>query len=43
MLPEIVGTLAMLAGEAIKIIDPEVKNPDSDLWDRVLHLMELLL
>jgi hypothetical protein len=43
MLPEIVGTLAKLAGEAIKIIDPEVKNPDSDLWDRVLHLMELLL
>ena len=43
MLPEIVGTLAMLAGEAIKIIDPEVKNPGSDLWDRVLRLMELLL
>jgi len=43
MLPEIVGTLAMLAGEAIKIIDPEVKNPGSALWDRVLRLMELLL
>jgi len=43
MLPEIVGTLAMLAGEAIKIIDPEVKNPGSDLWDRVLRLIELLL
>jgi hypothetical protein len=43
MLPELVGTLAMLAGKAIKIIDPDVKNPDSDLWDRVLHLMEALL
>jgi Domain of unknown function (DUF1931) len=43
MLPELVGTLAMLAGQAMKIIDREVKNPDSDLWDRVLHLMELLL
>jgi hypothetical protein len=43
MLPELVGTLAMLAGQTMKIIDPEVKNPDSELWDRVLRLMELLL
>ena len=43
MLPELVGTLAMLAGQAMKIIDPEVKNPDSDMWERVLRLMELML
>ena len=43
MLPELVGTLAMLAGRAMKVIDPGVKNPGSDLWERVLHLMELLL
>jgi hypothetical protein len=43
MLPDLVGTLAMLAGQAMKIIDPEVKNPGGDLWDRVLCLMELLL
>ena len=43
MLPDLVGTLAMLAGQTIKIIDPEVKNPGSDVWDQVLHLMELLL
>jgi hypothetical protein len=43
MLPEIVGTLAMLAGRAMKIINPEVKNPGSDVWDRVFRLMELLL
>jgi Domain of unknown function (DUF1931) len=43
LLPDIVGTLAMLAGQSIKTIDPEVKNPGSDLWDRVLRLMELLL
>jgi hypothetical protein len=42
-LPDIAGTLAMLAGQAIKIIDPEVKNPGSDMWDRVFGLMELLL
>jgi hypothetical protein len=43
MLPDFVGTLAMLAGQTMKIIDPEVKNPGSDVWDRVLRLMELLL
>jgi Domain of unknown function (DUF1931) len=43
MLPEIVGTLALLAGRAMKIIDPEVKNPGSDLWGQVLSLMDLLL
>ena len=43
MLPDLVGTLAMLAGQTMKIIDPEVKNPGSDVWDRVLRLMELLL
>ena len=42
-LPDIVGTLAMLAGQALKIIDPDVENPGRDLWDRVLRLMELLL
>jgi hypothetical protein len=43
MLPELVGTLAMLAGQAMKIIDPEVKNPGSEMWERVLRLMELML
>jgi len=43
MLPNLAGTIAMIAGRAIKIVDPEVKNPGSDTWDRVLHLMELML
>ena len=43
MLPDLAGTIAMIAGRAIKIVDPEVKNPGSDTWDRVLHLMELIL
>jgi hypothetical protein len=43
MLPALMGTLAMLAGRAMKIIDPEVKNPDSDMWERVVHLMDLML
>jgi hypothetical protein len=43
MLPDLVGTLAMLAGQTMKIIDPDVKNPDSEMWERVLRLMDLLL
>ena len=43
MLPEIVGTVAMLAGQAMKTIDPEVKNPGGELWDQVFQLMALLL
>ena len=43
MLPEIVGTLAMLAGNTMKILDPDVKNPDAAMWDRILCLMDLLL
>ena len=43
MLPDLVGTLAMLTGQALKIVDPDVKNPGSELWDRVFSLMELLL
>jgi len=43
MLPVLVGTLAMLAGQAMNTIDAEVNNHGSDRWDRVLHLMELLL
>lgn len=43
MLPEIVGTLAMLAGKSMKTIDPDVKNPEAEMWERVLCLMDLLL
>jgi uncharacterized protein DUF1931 len=43
MLPELAGTLAMLAGRTMKILDPAVRNPDDMLWDRVLILMDLLL
>jgi hypothetical protein len=43
MLPELAGTLAMLAGRTMKVLDPAVRNPDDMLWERVLILMELLL
>jgi hypothetical protein len=43
MLPELAGTLAMLAGRTMKILDPAVKNPSAILWERVTTVMELLL
>jgi hypothetical protein len=43
MLPDLAGTLAMLAGHAMKILDPDVKNPDDAMWAKVMCLMVLLL
>jgi hypothetical protein len=43
MLPELAGTLAMLAGATMKVIDPDVKQPDSAMWDKVFTLMDVLL
>lgn len=43
MLPELVGTLAMLAGQTMKILDPDLKNPDTAMWERAFSLMKLLL
>ena len=43
MLPELAGTLAMLAGETIKVIHPDVENPESATWDKVFTVMDVLL
>jgi hypothetical protein len=43
MLPEIAGTLAMLAGLTMKAVDRDVRNPDTMMWQRVFALMDLLL
>jgi hypothetical protein len=43
MLPELAGTMAMLAGATMKVIDPDVKQPDSAMWDKVFTLMDVLL
>ena len=43
MLPELAGTLAMLAGATMKVIEPDVKQPDSAMWDKVFTLMDVLL
>jgi hypothetical protein len=36
MLPGVAGTLAMLARETMKVIDPDVKNLDNAMCDKVL-------
>ena len=43
MLPELAGTLAMLAGETIKVIHPDMENPESATWDKVFTVMDVLL
>jgi Domain of unknown function (DUF1931) len=43
MLPALVGTLALIAGQTMKTLDPDVKNPDANMWERELRLMELML
>jgi hypothetical protein len=43
MLPDLAGTLAMLAGHAMKILDTDVKNPDGAMWEKIVCLIDLLL
>ena len=43
MLPELAGTLVMLAGRTMKVLDPGVRNPDVAIWQKVVSLMDLLL
>jgi hypothetical protein len=42
-LPEIAGGLSVALARAFKIIDPEVKNPRTEQWDRVTRIFDLLV
>lgn len=42
-LPEIVGGLSVALARAFKIIDPDLKNPQSVHWERSFRLFDLLL
>jgi hypothetical protein len=42
-LPEIVGGLSIALARSFKIIDPDLKNPKSEHWERSLRLFDLLL
>jgi hypothetical protein len=42
-LPAIAGGLAVALARTLKIIDPEVKNPQSRHWERAFQIFDLLL
>jgi hypothetical protein len=42
-LPEVVGGLSLALARSFKIIDPDLKNPQSQHWQRSIELFDLLL
>jgi hypothetical protein len=42
-LPEIVGGLSVAVARAFRIIDPNLKNPSGEHWQKCLRLFDLLL
>jgi hypothetical protein len=42
-LPEVAGGLSYALAQSFRIIDPEVKNPSSEHWERAFRIFELLL
>ncbi|GLW10379.1 hypothetical protein Misp01_55070 [Microtetraspora sp. NBRC 13810] len=42
-LPEIVGGMSVALAQAFKIVDPEVKNPATEQWERTIRTFDLLL
>ena len=42
-LPEVVGGLSVALARTFKVLDPEVKNPQSTHWERSFRVFELLL
>lgn len=42
-LPHVVGGLTVALGRTFRIIEPDVKNPGSQEWDRATRVFELLV
>ena len=42
-LPEIAGGLSVALGKSFALIDPNVRNPGTEQWDRAFRLFDLLL
>lgn len=42
-LPEIAGGLSLALARTFKIIDPDLKNPQSEHWERSFRIFDLLL
>ncbi|GBD43372.1 hypothetical protein HRbin40_00845 [bacterium HR40] len=41
-LPELVGALTIAVAKTFKVLDPELKNPQSEHWDRLEQLLDVL-
>lgn len=41
-LPELVGALTVAIARTFKVLNPELRNPQSEDWDRVEELFDLL-
>ncbi|MEU7897340.1 DUF1931 family protein [Nonomuraea sp. NPDC049152] len=42
-LPAVAGGLSMVLARALKIVEPDLKNPSSEHWQRMSRLLGLLL
>lgn len=42
-LPEIAGGLSVALAQTLKIVDPDVKNPATEQWERTMSVFDLLL
>ena len=42
-LPEIAGGLSLALARAFKIIEPRLKNPQTEHWERAIRVFDLLL
>ena len=42
-LPEIIGGLSLSLARAFKILDPKLKNPQTEQWERAFRIFDLLL
>jgi hypothetical protein len=42
-LPDVVGGLSVALARAFKIIEPDLKNPQTEQWERAFRIFDLLL
>jgi len=43
LLPTLLGTLMMVTAQLMTIVDPGVRNPTTETWERVTETMDLLI
>ena len=43
MLPTIMGAIILSMAELFPVVDPHVKNPSSEHWDRVERIYDILM